>query len=81
MDVIRRIDNLAREEADQDMTGRKMRQVYFSLAKLTNRQSADNLISNLLHVTRAGANTCCAEKGGKIKSKYSNFLPSDLREN
>ena len=33
-----RIEELAREAADPEEAGRKMRQVYFSLIKLTNRQ-------------------------------------------
>ena len=42
-----RIEELAREAADPEMAGRKMRQVYYSLDKLTNRQLTVNSLEKM----------------------------------
>ena len=52
-----RIDELAEEAADPHEAGKRMRQVYFTNCKLTNRQLTVDLLKKLYQRTEGSRNT------------------------
>ena len=55
--MISRIEELAEEAADPFEAGKRMRQVYFTNCKLTNRQLTVDLLKKLYQRTEGSRNT------------------------
>ena len=75
--MISRIDELAEEAADPIEVGRKMRQVYFTHCKLTNRQLTIDLLRKLIE---RGVGTHEVEKlAQKVIKRESRRSPEIIR--